>query len=168
GYIEGAAINERATLESVAELGSDQSLFLQDLSSLKSAVEGIEKSCLLVLESQMKVRAEQLRLKPIRLSKTPLEERASKLVPIPTDKIKENGYQGYRNAISNARKEMKKDQPARRSFRSASEIQLLCNGQNSALDMKKMADTQFKQETDLQAILDHLDVLKAAGLVTWK
>jgi hypothetical protein len=168
GYIEGAAICERATLESVAELGSDQSLFLRELSPLKSAVEGIEKSCLLVLESQMKVRAEQLLLKPIRLSKTALEEKASKLVPIPTGKIKENGYQGYRSAISNAQKEMKKDQPARRSFRSASEIQLLCNGQNSALDMKKMVDTQFKQETDLQAILDYLDVLKAAGLVTWK
>lgn len=168
GYIEATAICERATLESVAELGIDRNTFLQDLSPLNSAVDGIEKSCLLVLESQMNVRAKQLQIKPARLSKTPLEEKASNLIPIPTDKIKENGYQGYRSAISNAQKEMKKEQPSRRSFRSASEIQLLCNGQNSALDIKKMADTQFKQETDLQAILDHLDVLKAAGLVTWK
>ena len=168
GYIEGAAICEVATLESVAELGSDQSLFLQGLSPLESAVEGIEKSCLLVLESQMKVRAEHLQIKPVQLSLTSLEKKASKLIPIPTDKIKESGYQGYRSAISIAQKEMKKEQPARRSFRSANEIQLLCNGQNSALDMKKMVDTQYKQETDLQAILDHLDVLKAAGLINWK
>ncbi|MBW1888743.1 MAG: M28 family peptidase [Deltaproteobacteria bacterium] len=45
GYIEGAAICERATLESVAELGTEQSKFLQSLSPLESAVAGIEKSC---------------------------------------------------------------------------------------------------------------------------
>ncbi len=168
GYIEAAAICEKATLESVGELGSDRSAFLQDLNPLKSAVEGIEKSCLQVLESQMKVRAERLQTIPVRLSLTPLEEKASNLIPIPTEKVEESGYQGYRKEISKAQKEMKKDQPARRFFRSANEIQLLCNGQNSALDMKKMVDTQFRQETGLQAILDHLEVLKSAGLITWK
>ncbi|MFC2161852.1 M28 family peptidase, partial [Acidobacteriota bacterium] len=168
GYIEGAAICERATLESVAELGSEWSVLLEDLSPLNSAVNGIEKSCLLVLESQMNIRAEQLQIKPLLLSLSSLEERASKLIPIPTGKIKENGYQGYRSAISNAQKDMKNEQPTTRSLRSGNEIQLLCNGKNSALDMKKMVDTQFKQETDLQAILDHLDVLKAAGLINWK
>ena len=116
GYIEAAAICERATLESVAELGIDRNTFLQDLSPLNSAVDGIEKSCLLVLESQMNVRAKLLLIKPSRLSKTPLEEKASNLIPIPTDKIKENGYQGYRSAISSAQKEMKKDQPVSRPY----------------------------------------------------
>ena len=167
GYIEAAAICERATLESVAELGKNRSTFVQELAPLEAAVNGLEKSCLQVLESQMKVRAEQFQIKPIRLSLTPLEEKASGIIPIPTEKVKENGYRGYGSAISNAQKEMNSEQSGRR-FRAATEIQLLCNGQNSALDMKKIVDTQFRQETDLQAILDHLDVLKAAGLVTWK
>jgi hypothetical protein len=50
-------------------------------------------------------------------------------------------------------------------YQAANEIQLLCNGTNSALDIKKMLDTQFSQDTKLQAVLDHIKVLKEAGLV---
>jgi len=57
--------------------------------------------------------------------------------------------------------------PNRSLMRVEAEIQLLCDGRNSALDIKKMLDTQFRQETSLEAILSHLDVLKKAGLVAF-
>jgi hypothetical protein len=57
--------------------------------------------------------------------------------------------------------------PDRGAGRNASEIQLLCDGENSALDIKKMLDTQFRQETPLEAVVGFLDVLKKAGLIAF-
>ena len=47
------------------------------------------------------------------------------------------------------------------------EIQLLCDGRNSALDIKKLLDTENRQETSLEAVLAFLEVLKRAGLVAY-
>jgi hypothetical protein len=57
--------------------------------------------------------------------------------------------------------------PDRSASRNASEIQLLCDGKNSALDIKKMLDTQFRQETPLETVVGLLEVLKKAGLVAF-
>ena len=47
------------------------------------------------------------------------------------------------------------------------ELGRLCNGKNSALDIKKLLDTQLKTgESDLQDVVNYIYLLKAAGLVT--
>ncbi len=46
-----------------------------------------------------------------------------------------------------------------------SELQLLIDGRHSALDIKVMLDAQSGTLTDLQGVLNYLEVLKAAGLV---
>ena len=46
-----------------------------------------------------------------------------------------------------------------------SELQHLIDGRHSALDIKVMLDAQSQTLTDLQAVLNYLEVLKAAGLV---
>ena len=46
-----------------------------------------------------------------------------------------------------------------------SELQLLINGQNSVLDIKKMLDGQNRNTSDLQAIFNYIEILKLAGLV---
>jgi hypothetical protein len=47
------------------------------------------------------------------------------------------------------------------------ELGRLCNGKNTALDIKKLLDTQLKQgENDLQDVINYIYVLKEAGLVT--
>ena len=53
----------------------------------------------------------------------------------------------------------------RRFSRTASEIQLLCNGRLSVLDILKMVNTQFREETTIDQILSHLELLEAAGLI---
>lgn len=45
------------------------------------------------------------------------------------------------------------------------ELQLLVNGRNSVLDIKKMLDAQSRTTSDLQAVFNYLEILKAAGLV---
>ncbi len=48
-----------------------------------------------------------------------------------------------------------------------SELQLLVNGRHSALDIKKLLDAQYEAPSSLQGILNYLEILKAAGLVSY-
>jgi len=170
GYIEAAALNERATLDSVRQLASDQAVFGKYLEGQKAAVTGLELAGLKALESNMRITAAILGVPPIVLKPTALEKKAGLVVPKPTAKVKENGFGGYQTPIQQALKKPGQAEAVRLDpslMRVASEIQLLCNGHNSALDIKKMLDTQYRQETRLETVLDYLDVLRRAGLVLY-
>ncbi|MFB3906755.1 MAG: DUF4910 domain-containing protein [Acidobacteriota bacterium] len=164
GYIVAAAITERHTLDSVMELATDKQRLGKHVEELKAAVSGLEEASLKALESQMRIAAALIGVKPVELTLSPEEKKAAALVPRPTAKIREKGYRGYRAAIDEAAKAAK---PGVVSVtgQAAAEIQLLCNGKNSALDIKKMLDTEMRQTTELGAIVAHLEVLKQAGLV---
>ena len=168
GYIDASVINEKNTLITVSELSTDPALFDRKLDPFLAVVDRIGHSCAQVLETQMKHRTGVLEMEPVQWEPTPLEKRAARLVPIPTEEVQAHGYSGYRALITKAQKELKKGSSGRGMYRTAAEIQLLCNGRHSALDIKKMLDTQFRQETALQAVLDHLEVLQAAGLISYK
>ncbi len=165
GYITGAAINERATLDSVMELASDKPRMGKHVTALRAAVTGLEEGSLKALDSQMRIAASFLGTKPIELSLTPEEKKAAGVIPRPTAKIREKGYRGYRAAIDEATKASGKSSTV--SGASQAEIQLLCNGKNSALDMKKMLDTELQRPTELEGIVGYLEILKRAGLVEY-
>jgi predicted transcriptional regulator len=46
------------------------------------------------------------------------------------------------------------------------ELQLLIDGRRSALDIKHALDAQYATTSDLQAVLNHLEILELAGLIT--
>jgi hypothetical protein len=167
GYIAAAAINERATLDSVMELASDKPRMGKHVTALKAAVSGLEEASLKVLDSQMRIAASLAGIKPIELSLTAEEKKAAGLIPRPTAKIREKGYRGYRAAIDEAAKVSKKQGAVSGAGGAAAEIQLLCNGKNSALDMKKMLDTQMQRSPELDGIVGYLEILKQAGLVEY-
>ncbi len=179
-YIEAAAINERATLDSVAQLASDKAGFTAFLDGQKAAVTGIEQGGLKAIDAEMRLACRLAGTAPVVLKPGDLEKKAAAIVPKPTAKVKEGGYQGYQALIQKAQSEMSAapgaapagaapGQPAARGGGrgSAGEIRLLCDGRNSALDIKKLCDTEFAQETSLETILSQLEILKKAGLVTY-
>ena len=172
GYIQASARNERATLDSVAELAADKAGFGRYLAELKASVTAIEAGGLRTIDQTMQRQAAAKGTKPVDLRLTPAEKKAAALIPKPLPKIREGGFGGYQAAIQEARKAAGKEPapssgPGRGASRNASEIQLLCDGKNSAFDIKKMLDTQFQSETPLEAVLAHLELLKKAGLVTY-
>jgi hypothetical protein len=169
GYIEAAARNERATLDSVAELAADKAGFGRTLAELKASVTEIEAGLLRTVDQCMRRLAASLGTKPVDLRLSPAEKKAAALVPKPLPKIKENGFGGYQAAIQEARKATGAQPPApgRGGSRNTAEIQLLCDGRTSALDIKKMLDTQYRAETSLEAVIAHLELLKKAGLVSF-
>ena len=169
-YVEAAAINERATLDSVKQLAADKASFGKYIDAQKTALAGIEQAGLKTLEANMRMTATLLGAQPVVLKLTDIEKKAAAVIPKPTPKIKENSYQGYQPLIQEAMRKPGQTGPAapdRSIMRVTSEIQLLCDGRTSALDIKKLLDTEYRQETGLEAILGHLEILKKAGLVTY-
>jgi hypothetical protein len=47
------------------------------------------------------------------------------------------------------------------------ELLTLINGRNTALDIKNMLDAQYPQKSDLQHVLNFLEILKHANLITY-
>jgi hypothetical protein len=168
-YLQASARNEPATLDAVAELATDKGGFARFLAELKASVSGIETAHLRTIDQTMGRRAAALSLKPVDLRLSEAEKRAAAIIPKPLAKIKANGYGGYQAAIQEARKAAggQPSTPGRGASRNTGEIQLLCDGKTNALDIKKMLDTQFRDETPLEAVIAHLVLIKRAGLVTF-
>jgi aminopeptidase YwaD len=177
-YVEAAGINERATLDTVRQLAADKTGFAAYLEGQKAAVTGIEQAGLKAVDNEMRLAARLAGIPAVALKPNDLEKKAAAIVPKPTSKIKENGYQGYQTLIQQAQSEMSGQSApakpaaappaARGGGRGPSgEIRLLCDGRNSALDIKKLLDTELAQETSLETVLSQLEILKKAGLVVF-
>jgi len=84
-----------------------------------------------------------------------------------TTLVTENSYRGYSSIISKLDPKVRETYPLKGRGMDTQELGRLCNGINSALDIKKLLDTQMKQgETDLQDVVNYINILKEAGLVT--
>lgn len=167
GYVEAAAMNERETLDTVLELAADKAGFGAYLAELRRSVDGLEAAHLRTLDQAMRLQAAGLGLKPVGIRLSAAEKRAAALFPKTDPVVKSAGYGRYRETIQQEYERLGDQAPSRAFGRVAAEIQLLCDGRHSALDIKKMVDTEFRDETPLQAVLDHLELLKRVGLIAF-
>ncbi len=164
--IEGTVLNEKATLESILELAEDKKVVGDYIKEMQQTIDGIGQAHLSALETHMQSAATRLGTQPVRIRLTDLERRASRMVPRPTSRVRENGYGGYGQYINQIPEEERAKYPySRGEIASTNEVQLLINGRNSVLDIKKMVDTQYRRPSDLQAIINYIEILKLAGLV---
>ena len=166
-HVEAAAINERATLQSVLELATDAAAVAAYVQEMQETITRIEQSHLAALETHMGTVAGRLGVAPVRLQPTALERRAARLVPRPTARVTADGYGGWRAYLQEVPEEVRQRYPyGREDIANTGEVNLLIDGTNSVLDIKTLLDGQYQTRSDLQAILNYLEVLKAAGLVT--
>jgi aminopeptidase YwaD len=167
GYIEAAAINEDATIQTVTELSSDAKVLDNSLSKFKTLLDATRGNSLSSFDGYAKIKAGSLGITNIAYKPTDLEKKAKTIIPKPTNLVTENGYRGYSQALTKLDQSVREKFPYSPRQIDTQEIGRLCNGQNTALDIKKLLDTQMKQgETDLQDIINYIYVLKEAGLVT--
>lgn len=162
--IEAVANNEKETLESVLELsGSDG--FSKMIGLQLDQLDGIFENNLEILNSQMKFKALAENLEEVNLKVTALEKQAAKMFPVPTELVKEDGYRGYTDVLGVRVEQLKEKFPHNSIKRTSRELQLLCNGKHSALDIKKMIDVQQPDNVELQDVMNYIKILEAAGLV---
>lgn len=166
GYIEAAVINEKATLNSISELSASQSLQAA-LLKLSASIDATGKSALSALSAFAETRAKSLGLASTAFKPSLLEIQAGSILPKPTRLVTEKGYRGYAEALNKVSAEVRNKYPVTGRRLDTQELGRLCNGKNSALDIKKLLDTQMAEgETDLQSVINYIYLLKEAGLVT--
>lgn len=163
GYVDAAAINERATLQSVAELAPADKSLASFINSLIVAVQSNYKSNLAVLQAKMESIATDLGIKPVIPELTDPEKKAMAIIPKTTKKLAESPY-GVERGTRNLPNEVRSKYPVR-EIADVSEFTKLINGKNSVLDIKILLDAQNRRESGLQDILNYLELFKALGLV---
>ena len=166
-FVETAVLNEKNTLATIEQLAADKRRINSHIAEMQKMVEAAGRVHLAALEVQMRAAAGRLGTQPVRLQPTDLERRAGRLVPRQTELLR-TGYrlwQGQLNQVSAA--ERARFPVPGGSIANTTELLRLINGSHSALDIKNMLDAQYQRESDLQAVLNHLEILKLAGLVTF-
>jgi len=162
-HIQGSLMVEKETLESTLELATDQARVGAYVEKMKGTIDAIGAAHLAALETHMQAAAARLGTQPVRLQTTDLERQASRIVPRQTALVKQDGYRGWQQRLSGVSQEVRERYPYGRV--NTTEIQLLVDGRHTAVDIKTMLDAQSESTTDLQSVINYLEVLKAAGLV---
>jgi aminopeptidase YwaD len=168
GFIEASIINEKATLATVSELVSNSSSFNTYLTRQSASVEAAGKAALASYDSYAENKAKGLGLAGISFKPTALELKARKILPEMTSLVTERSYKGYSEILANLDPKIKEKYPVKDRGMDTVELGRLCNGRNTALDIKKMLDAQMKEGgNDLQNVINHIYILREAGLVTF-
>ncbi|MGB4292932.1 MAG: M28 family peptidase [Bacteroidales bacterium] len=166
-YIEAAIINEKATIETVQELAPSSATLKAGIAKLIASVDVAGKATLAVFDSYASTKALSLGIASTTFKPTETETRAKTIIPKPTPLVTQNGYRGYSQIISKLDPSIREKYPIKGRFLDAQELCRLCNGRNSALDIKKLLDAQMKSgEVELQDVINYIFILKEAGLVT--
>jgi len=173
GFVEAALLNERETLASLSELATDRPKVDAHIARMKKTVDAVGAAHLAALQAHLETVAAKLGTQPVVPVLSDLEKRAAKIVPRPTPKVRVNGYRGYTKLIDQVPKEERAKFPSSQfgagDFRgNTAELHCLINGAHSILDIKKMLDAQSERKTDLQQIINYIQVLRLAGLVEIK
>jgi len=172
-YVEAALINERETLDSILELTADRAKVGAYIIKMKKTVEAVAAAHLAALQTHMETVATKLGTKPVVPVFSDLEKKAAKMIPRPTSKVKAEGYRGYAKLIEQVPKEEKAKFPyvalgPADFMGNTADLQCLINGTHSVLEIKKMLDAQSQRKSNLQHIINYIQVLRLAGLVEIK
>jgi aminopeptidase YwaD len=164
-YIEGCVLNEMATLETIKELAPKDANLVAYIDAKKVLIKGIAAQQLAGIDQLMESLASEFGVEKSSSKLTKLEKQASTIYPKETAVVKEKGYGQYRTSLG----ELSRDESTKfmRGIANTSELQRLCTGQYSALDMKKILDSQFSRASDLEAVIEYLEYLKKSALVTF-
>lgn len=162
-FLETSAKNEKATILSIKELAPESEMLQQQLNLLTNSVEQVYAANRAILDAKMESKANELGKKFPTFKLTELEESADAIVPSATSELKKGGF-GVERTVGELPEQIRAKFPYR-GIANATELCALVNGKNSALDIKKMLDTQYRRESDLQSVLNFLELLKAKGLV---
>ncbi len=170
GILEAAVVNEKDTLASVIELAPSSPELAARVAKLSKAVEGVGAAARAAVEAHEAAVAGALGFEPGPPVLTDLEKKAARLVPRPTSKVRANGYRGYQallGAVPAAERAKYPTAGPDFGVASTAELQLLVDGRHSALDIKKMLDAQHERRSSLRGVLNHLEILRLAGLAEW-
>ncbi|MBA4323230.1 MAG: hypothetical protein C0408_10475 [Odoribacter sp.] len=166
GFIEAAIINEKATLATTSELAVNFSTFNPYILKLTASIDATGEASIFAFDSYAEIKAKALGLAGISFKPGELETKAKTILPKMTALVTEKSYRGYAEKLTKLDPKVREKYPVAGRGIDTQELGRLCTGKNSALDIKKLLDTQGRSETDLQDVINYIYILKEAGLVT--
>jgi len=167
GFIEASTLNEKATINSTVELAPASTSYKEKLLKFSASADAIGKSALADFDVYADIKARSLGITAIAFKPTQLEIQAKGIIPKQSELVTEKSYRGYSEALTKLDLAIRNKYPIVNRRMDTQELGRLCNGKNSALDIKKLLDTQMiSGETDLQDVVNYIYILKEAGLVT--
>ncbi|MEE8604677.1 MAG: M28 family peptidase, partial [Candidatus Aminicenantaceae bacterium] len=167
-HVEMAMINEKKTLESILELAQNITTVGQYIKQMQKTIDTIGKTHLSALQTHMVAVANKFGIKPVKIQLSELEKRAARIIPKPMPLVKMNGYREYRTFIDQVPKEEKDKYPyGRDGIPSTSELQCLINGKRSVLEIRNMLDVQYSRKSNLESVMNYIQILKLAGLISF-
>ena len=162
--------NEKATLLSVLRLMPNSSNLKSYVNSLIASLQEKSATFHKEIDAASKAIAPALNVTaPKTVVLSDIEKKAAKIYPRSTAKVKEAGY-GVMRTISRdlQKKHNVINEQGRAVVTHTDDIaKLTVGGMNSILDIKKMQDAQFPDAAKLEDIMNYLEMLKEAGLVTY-
>jgi len=167
--VEAAVNNEKATLQSILELAADSEAVAAYVEEMKQTFHTLGSAHLAAVDTHAAIIAKRLGAAPAERATTDLERKASLLIPVKTRKVFECGYGDYRELIAALPKDEKDKRPySRRKIASTGELHALIDGKRDVLGIKKALDAQYTRITELQSVLNYLEILELAGLVEFR
>lgn len=168
-YFQMKAIGdvELNTLSSVAELAPGDKQLLQRIEGsqrrLKSTIDANLKELTETYAVVVSSRGEKMVAK---IQLTDEEQKADKLFPHPTPRVKEMGH-GVLDTIIKYQPKGKRDLWNENIPNRDEAAQLSISGKNSVLTIKYLMDAQNKKETSLNILIDFFDSLQKEGWISY-
>lgn len=167
GYIEAAVINEKATLSTTMELVPNSATFGGYVAKLSESIDETGAAALKAFGNYAGKAGSDLGVTKITIRPTTLETRAYGIIPLSTSLVTENSYRGYAEILTKIDPKVREKYPVKGTGLDTQELGRLCNGKNSALDIKKLLDSQRRWEADLQDVVNYIYLLREAGLISF-
>ncbi len=167
-HVELAMFNEKETIASILELAANKTAVGQYINKMQRTIDTVGKSHLGALQTHMEAVAGKLGIRPVRITLSEMERRAVRIIPKRTSLAKELGYGEDETYIDQVPEEQKDKFPyGRDGISSTSELQCLIDGNRSVLDIKNMLDVQYERQSNLESVMNYIQVLKLAGLISF-
>lgn len=164
-YLETTLKNEKSTLLSVAELAPGNSSLQSQIEMLNVSLIQLNSSNQKLLDKQIQLIASKLGVEVPSFKLTKLEKKAGEIIPSVTSELESSGF-GVERSLRKLPEDVIVKYPYKK-IANTTELCALINGKNSVLDMKKMLDAQYNRKTELQDVINYLELLKIKGLVSF-
>jgi len=162
--LQGVALGELRSLMKLEELIEEKST-LEFLKNQKVNLENISETHLRSLKQYMVERCTDLGIQPVSIRLSDLEKKAAKITVSHTALLRDHGYRTIQKNLAALPSDLRLEKRYS-NIVNANEVAGLAGGGYSVLEIKKMLDAQFEKESPLKEILNYLELMKEAGLIT--
>ncbi len=163
--IEGLMLAEKSAIERVSKI-SQSPVVLSQINLKKEKLDELLEMLLSSLKENMNERTRILGVQTINIIYGEDEKYSQKIIPVPTEKAERMNYEGYNSFIGELSGEFKQSHPYY-GIVNLSETAGLADGKRNLLQIKKMVDAEFENESPMVAIMNYFSVLKEAGLMRY-